>query len=154
MSLQPYVHWSTGNQRDSKPFVISWLVLSAAVFAYGATGAGKTHTMLGSQTDPGVMYRTMTELFKRIDGAKEEKECTVAFSYLEVNGDLELQFKKKKKEKQPLLCKVLNVNSFACQLRSGLQWADQRLAGEWRPARCQRGRLERSGHPGPVTASG
>lgn len=55
------------------------------MFAYGATGAGKTHTMLGSQTDPGVMYRTMKELFKRIDGAKEEKECAVAFSYLEVN---------------------------------------------------------------------
>lgn len=56
-----------------------------AVFAYGATGAGKTHTMLGSQNDPGVMYRTMTELFKRMDDAKEEKEFAVAFSYLEVN---------------------------------------------------------------------
>lgn len=54
------------------------------MFAYGATGAGKTHTMLGSQNDPGVMYRTMTELFKRMDEAKEEKEFAVAFSYLEV----------------------------------------------------------------------
>lgn len=56
-----------------------------AVFAYGATGAGKTHTMLGSQNEPGVMYRTMEELFKRMDDAKEEKEFAVAFSYLEVN---------------------------------------------------------------------
>lgn len=55
------------------------------MFAYGATGAGKTHTMLGSQNDPGVMYRTMKELFKRIDDAKEEKEFAIAFSYLEVN---------------------------------------------------------------------
>lgn len=55
------------------------------MFAYGATGAGKTHTMLGSQNDPGVMYRTMKELFKRMDDAKEEKEFAVAFSYLEVN---------------------------------------------------------------------
>lgn len=31
------------------------------------------------------MYRTMTELFKRMDDAKEEKEFAVAFSYLEVN---------------------------------------------------------------------
>lgn len=60
---------------------------NCTVFAYGATGAGKTHTMLGSQTDPGVMYRTMKELFQRIDGAKEEKECTVAFSYLEVYNE-------------------------------------------------------------------
>ncbi|XP_027870789.1 kinesin-like protein KIF18A [Xiphophorus couchianus] len=60
---------------------------NCTVFAYGATGAGKTHTMLGSQNDPGVMYRTMKELFKRMDDAKEEKEFTVAFSYLEVYNE-------------------------------------------------------------------
>uniref|UniRef100_A0A8C2YX28 Kinesin-like protein n=1 Tax=Cyclopterus lumpus TaxID=8103 RepID=A0A8C2YX28_CYCLU len=60
---------------------------NSTVFAYGATGAGKTHTMLGSQNEPGVMYRTMTELFKRMDDAKEEKEFTVAFSYLEVYNE-------------------------------------------------------------------
>lgn len=55
------------------------------MFAYGATGAGKTHTMLGSQDDPGVMYRTMKELFSRMDQVKEEKVFDIAFSYLEVN---------------------------------------------------------------------
>eukprot|EP01084_Bolivina_argentea_P222104 376020_1 len=28
---------------------------NATVFAYGATGSGKTYTMLGSDTEPGVM---------------------------------------------------------------------------------------------------
>uniref|UniRef100_UPI0037E98CE0 kinesin-like protein KIF18A n=1 Tax=Semicossyphus pulcher TaxID=241346 RepID=UPI0037E98CE0 len=60
---------------------------NCTVFAYGATGAGKTHTMLGSQNDPGVMYRTMKELFKRMDDAKEEKEFAVAVSYLEVYNE-------------------------------------------------------------------
>ncbi|XP_022056767.2 kinesin-like protein KIF18A isoform X2 [Acanthochromis polyacanthus] len=60
---------------------------NCTVFAYGATGAGKTHTMLGSQNDPGVMYRTMKELFKRMDDAKDEKEFAVAFSYLEVYNE-------------------------------------------------------------------
>lgn len=60
---------------------------NCTVFAYGATGAGKTHTMLGSQDDPGVMYRTMKELFKRMDDAKDEKEFAVAFSYLEVYNE-------------------------------------------------------------------
>ncbi|XP_044062408.1 kinesin-like protein KIF18A [Siniperca chuatsi] len=60
---------------------------NCTVFAYGATGAGKTHTMLGSQNEPGVMYRTMKELFKRMDDAKEEKEFAVAFSYLEVYNE-------------------------------------------------------------------
>ncbi|XP_024152001.1 kinesin-like protein KIF18A [Oryzias melastigma] len=60
---------------------------NCTVFAYGATGAGKTHTMLGSPNDPGVMYRTMTELFKRMDDVKDEKEFAVAFSYLEVYNE-------------------------------------------------------------------
>ncbi|KAM9860980.1 kinesin-like protein KIF18A [Aulostomus maculatus] len=60
---------------------------NCTVFAYGATGAGKTHTMLGSQDEPGVMYRTMKELFKRMDDVKEEKEFAVAFSYLEVYNE-------------------------------------------------------------------
>ncbi|TWW67965.1 kinesin-like protein KIF18A [Takifugu flavidus] len=60
---------------------------NCTVFAYGATGAGKTHTMLGSQDDPGVMYRTMKDLFKRMDDAKDEKEFAVAFSYLEVYNE-------------------------------------------------------------------
>ncbi|KAG9352705.1 hypothetical protein JZ751_021119, partial [Albula glossodonta] len=46
---------------------------NCTVFAYGATGAGKTHTMLGSENNPGVMYLTMKELFNRIDEVKDEK---------------------------------------------------------------------------------
>ncbi|XP_061614602.1 kinesin-like protein KIF18A isoform X4 [Phyllopteryx taeniolatus] len=60
---------------------------NCTVFAYGATGAGKTHTMLGAPNEPGVMYRTMKDLFKRMDDAKEEKEFSVAVSYLEVYNE-------------------------------------------------------------------
>lgn len=54
------------------------------VFAYGATGAGKTYTMLGSEKSPGIMYLTMVELYKRIEARKEEKSCEVLVSYQEV----------------------------------------------------------------------
>ena len=37
---------------------------NSTVFAYGATGAGKTHTMLGNAEKPGIMFQTMRELFK------------------------------------------------------------------------------------------
>uniref|UniRef100_A0A8C7FIC4 Kinesin-like protein n=1 Tax=Oncorhynchus kisutch TaxID=8019 RepID=A0A8C7FIC4_ONCKI len=47
---------------------------NCTVFAYGATGAGKTHTMLGSSNDPGVMYRTMTELFNQTHFINEQSE--------------------------------------------------------------------------------
>ncbi|CAL8243732.1 unnamed protein product [Lota lota] len=60
---------------------------NCTVFAYGATGAGKTHTMLGTPDDPGVMYRTMKELYKRMDDVKEEKVFDVACSYLEVYNE-------------------------------------------------------------------
>ncbi|KAL0189028.1 hypothetical protein M9458_016127, partial [Cirrhinus mrigala] len=52
-------------------------------FAYGATGAGKTHTMLGTNDAPGVMFLTMRELFARMDLIKEDKVFNIAFSYLE-----------------------------------------------------------------------
>lgn len=60
---------------------------NCTVFAYGATGAGKTHTMLGSSENPGVMYLTMKELFNRMDLIKEEKVFDIAFSYLEVYNE-------------------------------------------------------------------
>ncbi|XP_065123900.1 kinesin-like protein KIF18A [Paramisgurnus dabryanus] len=60
---------------------------NCTVFAYGATGAGKTHTMLGSVDDPGVMFYTMKELFTRMDSIKEEKVFDIAFSYLEVYNE-------------------------------------------------------------------
>uniref|UniRef100_UPI00398F54D5 kinesin-like protein KIF18B n=1 Tax=Pristiophorus japonicus TaxID=55135 RepID=UPI00398F54D5 len=60
---------------------------NCSVFAYGATGSGKTHTMLGSVDQPGVMYLTMVELYERIEQMKDEKICEVAVSYLEVYNE-------------------------------------------------------------------
>jgi kinesin family protein 18/19 len=57
---------------------------NCTVFAYGATGAGKTHTMLGNPETPGVMFMTMMDLYSRIEELKDEKTCDVAVSYLEV----------------------------------------------------------------------
>ena len=60
--------------------------INCSVFAYGATGAGKTHTMLGSAENPGVMFLTTMELYKRIEQLKHEKICDVAVTYLEVRN--------------------------------------------------------------------
>ncbi len=43
---------------------------NATVFAYGATGAGKTYTMLGTEDNPGNMFLTLQELFIKL---KEQK---------------------------------------------------------------------------------
>jgi kinesin family protein 18/19 len=39
---------------------------NATVFAYGATGAGKTYTMLGSLDNPGIMMLTLKDLYAQI----------------------------------------------------------------------------------------
>ncbi|KAJ3344973.1 Kinesin-like protein kif19 [Entophlyctis luteolus] len=46
---------------------------NATVFAYGATGAGKTYTMIGTTENPGVVPQTLEHLFLQID-----KETTAA----------------------------------------------------------------------------
>ncbi|XP_013208074.1 kinesin-like protein KIF18A [Microtus ochrogaster] len=75
-------------EHTTKPILHSFLNgYNCTVLAYGATGAGKTHTMLGSADEPGVMYLTMLDLFKSMDEIKEEKVCSTAVSYLEVYNE-------------------------------------------------------------------
>ena len=40
---------------------------NACCFAYGATGGGKTHTMVGTHEEPGCMVKALNELFRAMD---------------------------------------------------------------------------------------
>ncbi|KAJ3147580.1 kinesin-like protein Klp5 [Geranomyces variabilis] len=60
---------------------------NATVFAYGATGCGKTHTITGTTKDPGIIWLTMRELFERIDAASAEQTFETTVSYLEVYNE-------------------------------------------------------------------
>ena len=59
---------------------------NATVFAYGATGAGKTYTMLGTEENPGIMPLTLNELFERIK-SYPEREYTIKLWYLEIYNE-------------------------------------------------------------------
>ncbi|XP_052872490.1 kinesin-like protein KIF18A [Anopheles cruzii] len=61
---------------------------NCSVFVYGATGAGKTHTMLGSEMCPGITFLTMQELFQHIELLSEERKFDIGISYLEVYNEL------------------------------------------------------------------
>jgi hypothetical protein len=50
---------------------------NVTIFAYGQTGAGKTHTMYGTAQDPGLAPRTIRLLFELIN--KERKKGTKTF---------------------------------------------------------------------------
>jgi len=61
---------------------------NATVFAYGPTGAGKTHTMLGVDSDPGIMVRTLNSLFKKMELTSSESNYEVTMSYLEIYNEM------------------------------------------------------------------
>lgn len=60
---------------------------NSSVFAYGATGAGKTFTMLGSEGAHGITFMTMKEVFNRMESCSEEMSCEIAISYLEIYNE-------------------------------------------------------------------
>ncbi|KAJ5137595.1 hypothetical protein N7526_003828 [Penicillium atrosanguineum] len=60
---------------------------NATVFAYGATGCGKTHTITGTAQQPGIIFLTMQELFERIDERSAEKATEISLSYLEIYNE-------------------------------------------------------------------
>jgi kinesin family member 18/19 len=52
---------------------------NATVLAYGATGAGKTYTMVGTAEEPGVMVRALDDLFKEASNSDTEKKTVNHF---------------------------------------------------------------------------
>ncbi len=60
---------------------------NATVFAYGATGCGKTHTITGTEKQPGIIFLTMQELFEKISEHADEKRTEVSLSYLEIYNE-------------------------------------------------------------------
>lgn len=60
---------------------------NATVFAYGATGCGKTHTISGNPQNPGIIFLTCQELFQRIEELKEHKSVELTLSYLEIYNE-------------------------------------------------------------------
>ena len=63
---------------------------NATVFAYGATGAGKTFTMLGTKANPGCMFNTLQYLFQEIaDVVRHERVVySVRISMIEIYNEL------------------------------------------------------------------
>ncbi|KAF9948634.1 kinesin-like protein Klp5, partial [Modicella reniformis] len=48
---------------------------NGTLFAYGATGCGKTHTISGTPEKPGINFLTMQELYERIAELEDDNEA-------------------------------------------------------------------------------
>ena len=60
---------------------------NACVFAYGATGSGKTYTMMGSDSGPGVVPLTTEAIFDAVDELQEESATTVTMQFVEIYNE-------------------------------------------------------------------
>ena len=61
--------------------------LNSTVFAYGATGSGKTHTMVGSHQDPGLMVLALKDVFNKLKNAPSGYNWKVSCQYIEVYNE-------------------------------------------------------------------
>ncbi|EDK31974.2 kinesin motor catalytic domain protein (macronuclear) [Tetrahymena thermophila SB210] len=64
--------------------------MNACIFAYGQTGAGKTYTMTGTQTNPGIQPRVLESLFKQLNESlytNEIQSFKISVSYYEIYNE-------------------------------------------------------------------
>ncbi|KAH9620804.1 hypothetical protein KSS87_012573 [Heliosperma pusillum] len=62
--------------------------INSTIFAYGSTGSGKTHTMVGTQEDPGLMVLSLHTIFDFIEKDDSPEDFEVTCSYLEVYNEV------------------------------------------------------------------
>ncbi|WVO16278.1 hypothetical protein L204_103953 [Cryptococcus depauperatus] len=60
---------------------------NATVFAYGATGCGKTHTISGTEEQPGIIIRTMRELFDLVEETRDQYDTYFEMSMVEIYNE-------------------------------------------------------------------
>ncbi|XP_019435849.1 PREDICTED: kinesin-like protein KIN-7N [Lupinus angustifolius] len=59
---------------------------NGTAFAYGQTSSGKTFTMNGSETDPGVIPRAVKDVFSKIE-RMSDREFLIRVSYMEIYNE-------------------------------------------------------------------
>lgn len=60
---------------------------NGTVFAYGATGCGKTYTVSGTPEEPGIIFLAMQELFTKMQELEDTRKFEVSVSYLEIYNE-------------------------------------------------------------------
>ncbi|KAG2424298.1 hypothetical protein HXX76_014676 [Chlamydomonas incerta] len=58
--------------------------VNGTIFAYGVTSSGKTHTMMGTDSDPGVVPRIVRELFAQMEALGSGRLFRVRMSVMEI----------------------------------------------------------------------
>ena len=59
-----------------------------SILAYGQTSSGKTHTISGTLSEPGLLRLTIKQLFETIESAAERRKFIIRISVLEVYNEI------------------------------------------------------------------
>lgn len=74
-------------QADVEPLIdVVYSGVTVTIFAYGVTSSGKTHTMQGTKSQPGVIPRAVQAIFARIPSIRQFK-VSISASYMEIYKD-------------------------------------------------------------------
>ncbi|KAF8068670.1 kinesin-like protein [Lyophyllum atratum] len=74
-------------QNDVQPMIdVVYSGVTVTIFAYGVTSSGKTHTMQGTKSDPGVIPRAIKAMFDK-KSTITEYEVSLTVSYMEIYKD-------------------------------------------------------------------
>ncbi|KAJ3334227.1 hypothetical protein HDU76_006599 [Blyttiomyces sp. JEL0837] len=76
--------------------------INGTIFAYGQTSSGKTHTMHGSEKEPGIIFMAAQDIFERINSMQSESSFKVTVSYLEIYNEIVKDLLNSKSESQSL----------------------------------------------------
>lgn len=86
--FQPPANNAVIFENIAKPVVASAVEgVNGVIFAYGQTAAGKTHTMLGNDIDPGVTPRSIQGVFDYI-GACPSRQFLLRATYIEIYNEI------------------------------------------------------------------
>lgn len=60
---------------------------NSSIFAYGPTGSGKSYTMLGTDYEPGLVYRALSIIYEEIEKFSKTQEFKVSIGFLEIYNE-------------------------------------------------------------------
>jgi hypothetical protein len=72
--IQPSGRQSAARHHNVSSLLTTSAGYNVSMFAYGQTGTGKTHSMIGPADDPGIIPRLLEEIFVAMDRDKS-KQC-------------------------------------------------------------------------------
>ena len=80
-------------QNDAYQYSASFLVnnifegFNSTLFAYGSTGSGKTYTMMGTETNPGIVFRCINQILNIMENNGINAQYDLQITYFEIYNE-------------------------------------------------------------------